>query len=127
VTFNDQGARVWDWSQGRALTAPLPAPTTVQHLDFTSDSRHLVMVLADRSALYWELPSGLPLTLPGRSGADAELANLRGLETLPVERRSVAELQEIIRLVTGYEIHAESGLVPVDAARLRQAWEAQSH
>lgn len=125
VTLNEQGARVWDWAQGRALTAPLPAPTAVQYLDFTSDSRHLVMILTDRSALYWELSSGLPLTMPGRAGSDAELAGLRGLETLPVECRSVLELQEITRLVTGYEIHAESGLVPVDAARLRQAWEAR--
>lgn len=126
VTFNDQGARVWDWAKGRALTAPLPAPLAVQHLDFTPDSRHLLMVLADRSPLYWELPSGLPLTWPGRSSIGTELASLRGLEKLPIERRSVAELQEVIRLITGYEIHDESGLVPVDAARLRQTWEAHA-
>lgn len=126
VTFNDQGARVWDWAKGRALTAPLPAPLPVQHLDFTPDARHLMMVLADRSPLYWELPSGLPLTLPGRSGVGPGWAGRRGVEKLPVESRSVAELQEIIRLITGYEIHDESGLVPVDAARLRQTWEARA-
>jgi WD40 repeat protein len=127
VTYSDQGARVWDLTTGRAITAPMPVPSTVAHLDFLPDNRHLLMVLADRSALYWELPSGQPLTLPGPQAVLPASVSVRGVGQLPVETRPVAELARLARLLSGHEIHDDSGLVPVDAARLRQAWEARPH
>lgn len=125
VTFAGSGARVWDLTTGRALTAPMAAPGTVTHLNFLPDNRHLLMVLADRSAVYWELPSGLPLTLPGPAGATTSQGLTRGIEQLPVETRSIPELARLTQLLAGHEIHDESGLVPVEAARLRQAWESR--
>jgi WD40 repeat protein len=125
VTYNDYGARVWDVAIGRAVTAPMPAPSAVVHLDFLPDNRHLLMVLADRSALFWELPSGLPLTLPRPDGALPTPVSVRAIDQLPVETRSVAELTKLAQLLAGHEIHDESGLVPVEASRLRQAWESR--
>lgn len=124
VSFNERGARVWDLATGRAITPPMPAPAAVTHLDFLPDNRHLLMVLADRSAVYWELPSGLPLTLPP-PGKATPIPALRGMDQLPVETRTVAELTRITQLLAGHEIHDESGLVPVEAARLRQAWDSR--
>lgn len=125
VTFAESGARVWDVATGRAITAPLPAPATVTHLDFLPDNRHLRMVLANRSVVYWELPSGLPLTLRGPAGATSGQSLARGIEDLPVETRPVTELARLAQLLAGHEIHEESGLVPVEAARLRQVWESR--
>lgn len=125
VTFNEQGARVWDVATGRAVTPPMPAPAAVTHLDFLPDNRHLLMVLVDGSALYWELPSGLPLTFPGANVALANNSSPRGIDKLPVESRSVSELGTLAWLLAGQEVHDESGLVPVDAVRLRQAWESR--
>lgn len=125
VTYNDSGARVWDVATGRAITAPMPAPFAVAHLDFLPDNRHLLMVLADRSVLFWELPSGLPLTLPGPDGALTTPVAVRAIEQLPVETRSLSELAQLAQLLAGHEIHDESGLVPVEAARLRQAWDSR--
>jgi len=125
VTYSERGARVWDLATGRAVTAPMPSPATVTYLDFLPDNYHLLMVLADRSAIYWELPSGLPLTLPGPKHGSSPNASARGMDQLPVETRPVAELAKLAWLLAGQEVHEESGLVPVEAARLQLAWESR--
>lgn len=125
VTWNEPNARVWDLTTGRPVTSPMKAPTPVAHLDFLPDRRHLLMVLANRTRLFWELPSGQPLTLVGANVS--ALHTVRHPEQLPVESRPLAELHALAILLAGHEIQGETGLVPVDASHLRQAWKAHLH
>jgi len=122
--------RVWELDSGRALTPPLLHHTEVRYLAFLHTSGPLLTVTHDLRFQLWELPSGQPLNLNGlpldpKSGTNllpATDLTQDWLRSLPVDPRPTEELERLSTLLSGFEVDGEGGLVPVDLARLRQAW-----
>jgi eukaryotic-like serine/threonine-protein kinase len=122
--------RLWDLESGRALAPPMPLRANPRYFGFLGAAGPLLTVSDDLQFQLWELPSGRPLNpaglnvepRPGDSRVPTSELKQDWLSCLPVDRRSWEELERLSILLSGYRVQGEGGLVPVDVARLREAW-----
>jgi eukaryotic-like serine/threonine-protein kinase len=97
TSSEDRTARVWDTASGEALTPPLWHPHSVERAYFIPDDNHVITISSDRVVRSWDLTP----------------------DTRPVE-----DLVRLAQVLAGGRIDPDYGLVPLDPAALRSAWEA---
>jgi eukaryotic-like serine/threonine-protein kinase len=125
--------RVWDLTSGQAVAPPLSHRTGLHYVGFLGAGGPLLTVTDDLRYQVWELASGHPLNV---TGLELDLTTLdppvsvgegdeMWLERLPIDRRPWAELERLSILITGHRVEGEGGLVPVEVARLREAWRGE--
>jgi WD40 repeat protein len=85
-------AQIWDGATGEAVTPPMRHGTGIRSLEFTPDGRHLVTAaFRDKSAKFWEI-----------SRSDS----------------SLAELQRLTGVVSGFVIEQQGGQMPRSPAEI---------
>ncbi len=134
----DSTARVWDAETGRATTPPLMHGSHVIHVLFSRDGRRLVTACHNGTARVWDASTGEPVTPilkhksrvgyaefspDGRRIVTASWDGTAQVWQLPCDAHSVADLQRLAPLVAAHQIDHTGGLVPIDSATTREAWQ----
>jgi WD40 repeat protein len=122
--------RVWDLESGHALAPPIPLHADPHYIAFLGAEGPLLTVSDTLKFQLWELPGGRPLNptglnfepRPGHSMVPTADLKEDWLGCLPVDHRPWEELERLAVLLSGHRVQGEGGLVPVDVARLREAW-----
>lgn len=97
ATASDDGpVRLWDAGTGEALAPPFPVRGQIDRMEFTADSRRLIVATVS-DARVW---------------------------TLPTVSYDLQTLQSLAQLLSGRRMDTNVGVIPMDAAGLRNAWES---
>ncbi len=135
----DRTARVWDAATGEPLTRPLTHQHQVLLAAFSPDGRRLATASLDGTARVWDAMTGEPLSPPlihrdrTRVGSVAFHPDGQGLLTagmdgtarvwsLPRDDRSSDVLVLQAQVLAGRRIDQTGGEVPLEPAKLSQAW-----
>jgi WD40 repeat protein/serine/threonine protein kinase len=97
TSSEDRTARVWDTVSGDALTPALWHPRSVERAYFSPDDNHVITICGDRVVRSWDLTPDM---------------------------RPVEDLVRLAQVLAGGRIDPDYGLVPLDGAALRSAWQA---
>jgi WD40 repeat protein/serine/threonine protein kinase len=134
----DDTVRVWEAADGTPVAAPLRHTGTVLDAAFSPDSQWIVTASTDQTARVWNVRTGQPITpeLPhpktvrracfsadGRQVITECVDGKRRVWDLPRDERPADDLLQLARLLAGSQIDTNGGLIPVDPADLRRAWD----
>ncbi|MFW6107585.1 MAG: WD40 repeat domain-containing serine/threonine protein kinase [bacterium] len=133
----DKTAVVWDVSTGRPAAPPLRHAGAVRRARFSRDGQRVVTASRDRSARVWDASTGEPVSPPLRHrGAVADAVFLPGGEgvvtmsgggprtwSLEPDRRPVAELVGIARLLSSQKIDRFQSAALLSPEELRRLWQ----
>lgn len=132
----DKTAVAWDVSTGRPAAPPLRHAGTVRRARFGAGGRRIVTASLDRTARVWDASTGEPVSPPLRHrGAVADAVFLPGGDavvtmsggtprtwSLEPDRRPVAELVRIARLLSSQKIDRFQTAALLSPEELRRLW-----
>ncbi len=133
----DRTAQVWDAVTGDSIAPPMEHKDVLRHAWFSTDEHGLrVLTTTDRYARVWDASTGEAVTprLDHDNLFDAAFApdgfgvitvgkdgTVRAWD-LPRDERPSADLVQLARLVSGYRLDPDKGLVPCSPMMLRESW-----
>jgi WD40 repeat protein len=138
---DDNTARIWDTASGKLLTQPLQQAGTVWFAAFSPDGKSMVVTAGtDQTARVWDAITGEPITRALKftgevygvafPAADAvavtsvlDKEEMTWTWTLRGDDRPLGELLRSARLLSGSQIDPNRGLLPLDPAELKAAWQ----
>jgi WD40 repeat protein len=135
---DDNIARIWDWSTGKLLAAPLSHRGSVRYAAFSPDGRRVVTDCANHTVRAWDTSSGEPLTPPlpydgvvqkavfsedGRSLTVTDHGTSQTWDLSP-DDRPLAELVAWAKLLSGGKIDQARGFLPLEPEELQKSWDA---
>jgi tetratricopeptide (TPR) repeat protein len=134
---------VWDSSTGRLVGSPLRCGDSVLgSAAFSPDGRRVLAHGEKNTVRLWDIVTAQPLTPPlkydgdvalrftpdGRTvvlPAQVSLGAQPGWDITP-EKRPIADLENLVGLLTGIKHSDETGLTPLGAGKTRDAWQVLS-
>jgi tetratricopeptide (TPR) repeat protein len=133
----DTTARIWDAVTQEALTPPLTHQGKVRQVEFSPDGRYVATASEDHTARIWDAATGQPITAPLQYDASVKqvafssdgrrLLVVAGprleIRDVPSAPEKPDDLLALVPMLAGHRLHPTAGLVPLEPAALRQAWE----
>jgi WD40 repeat protein len=122
---DDNTARVWDAKTGEPSSPPLSLSGSVVAVRFNPDGKLLLAVTKGPYARVWDADGGEAVAVVSRNEPWVRkvLEDGTGPWKLPADSRPASELTAIAEWLSGHRVDSAGGLVPLDAAKLRQIGE----
>jgi WD40 repeat protein len=129
---------VWDAVTGQPLIPPLKHSRYVRHAAFSPDGRLVLTASADGTARVWDAATGEPVTPPlrhrgpvsdavfspdGRRMLTASDDGTARIWELPRDAQAVRDCVLLAELMTCERLDPAGGLVPLEPAAFRKAWQ----
>jgi len=145
TSSEDYTARVWEVPSGRLLVPDLQHPSTVTEAHFSLDDRWIVTACEGGgsvgTARVWDAQTGEPLTPPLKhpwhimhaqfvddsrkilTRRAREQGGTPTLWELPIETRSLKDLAQLAKVLSGHQLDLTGAVLPQAPEDLQNAWE----